>query len=95
MAKTVSYQEENLLCLVEHKDMLRWVEWEHRSLAQIEYVKEIQNGQGGEEHGIGMLTNDSIDKIHKSDGILGPRWLLNQNIKCRKGGRNALVNRRR
>jgi hypothetical protein len=52
MAKTVNYQEENFLSMVTHKEMLRWSEQAHRALAQIEYIKEIQKGQGGEEHGI-------------------------------------------
>jgi hypothetical protein len=42
MENTISYQEKTLLCSVSHKHMLRWVEWAHMTLAQIEYIKEIQ-----------------------------------------------------
>jgi hypothetical protein len=39
-----------------HKDMLRWSEKEHKFLAQIEYIREIQKGRGEEENDIITLT---------------------------------------
>jgi hypothetical protein len=44
IANTTIYQEETFLCLVAHKNMLRWVEKAHMVLTQIEYFKEIQKG---------------------------------------------------
>jgi hypothetical protein len=44
MAQVVSYQEETLLGLIAHKDMMRWSERSHKDLAQIEYIREIQKG---------------------------------------------------
>jgi hypothetical protein len=65
MAQVVNYQEETLLGMVSHKDMLRWSEREHKALAQIEYIKEIQKGRGEEEHGIRVLTDDNIEIIQR------------------------------
>jgi hypothetical protein len=56
MEKVISYQEETLLCIVAHKEMLKWDERAHRTLNQIEYIREIQKGRGEEEHGIKILT---------------------------------------
>jgi hypothetical protein len=56
MEKVINYQEETLLCFVVHKEMLKWVEKAHKTLSQIEYIREIQKGRGEEEHGIRMLT---------------------------------------
>jgi hypothetical protein len=63
MTRTVSYQEENFLGVIENKEMMRWYEKAHQVMAQIEYIKEIQKGQGEEEDGIKMLLDKSLVKI--------------------------------
>jgi hypothetical protein len=39
MAQDLTYQEETLLGLIAHKDMMRWYKKSHKALAQIEYIK--------------------------------------------------------
>jgi hypothetical protein len=63
MTRIGSYQEDTLLSLVAYKEMMRWSNKDHQLLAQIEYIKEIQKGQGKEEHGIKMLAYESLVKI--------------------------------
>jgi hypothetical protein len=45
--------------------MMRWSEKSHNVLAQIEYIREIQKGQSEQDHGIKMLTDDSLDRFQK------------------------------
>lgn len=66
MEKVIIYQEETLLCIVGHKEIMKWDEREHKTLNQIEYIREIQKGRGEEENGIKMLTNDSMTRIQMS-----------------------------
>jgi len=35
------------------------------TLTQIEYIREIQKGRGEEDHGIRMLTKDSMERMER------------------------------
>jgi hypothetical protein len=46
MENIIIYQEETMLCTVDtYKEMLKWDERAHRTLNQIEYIREIQKGR--------------------------------------------------
>jgi hypothetical protein len=63
--------------------MSGWFEWAHMTLSQIEYIKEIHKGLRGEEHDIRMLINDSMDRIQRSDQVLGSRKLWSPQKRCK------------
>jgi hypothetical protein len=60
MTWIIGYQEETLMGLIDYKDMMKWFEKSHHMLEKIEYIREIQKGRGVEEHGIRMLTDESL-----------------------------------
>jgi hypothetical protein len=45
--------------------MLKWDERAHKTLNQIEYIREIQKGRGEEENSIRMLTDENMDMIQR------------------------------
>jgi hypothetical protein len=60
----IRYQEETQLCTITQKEMLKWDERAHRTLNQIDYIREIQKDRGEEEHGMIILIDDSMAIIH-------------------------------
>jgi hypothetical protein len=63
MDRVVGYQEETLLGMIVHKDMMRWSERSHKTLEKVEYVREIHKGQGNEEHGIETIKDKSLARF--------------------------------
>jgi hypothetical protein len=74
--------------LVTYKDMQRWYEKEYQDLEWIEYIREVQMGQDTKEHGIQVLTDYSITRIHRAV----EHWMQmvqEPHRKCKKDGKNV------